>query len=150
MCVCKYQANQVEFDCDYCGNTDRKRKSWYNQGENTFCSRECRWSYFSGENSPRWNEDTDTLHYGENWEHAKDYVRQRDGGICQRCGTERDERAHQIHHIVKIRLFDEWSETYDCVSVEDSNVPRNLVTLCSECHGRVENGDAESPVPERH
>jgi ferredoxin len=24
------------------------------------------------------------------------------------------------------------------------------VTLCSECHGRVENGDAESPVPERH
>jgi hypothetical protein len=36
------------------------------------------------------------------------------------------------------------------VSVEDSNVPRNLVTLCPECHPTVESGGAESPVPDSH
>jgi 5-methylcytosine-specific restriction endonuclease McrA len=149
-CWGKLISDKVEYECENCGKTGRRARSRYEAGEHNFCSHYCRAKYYSREDNPNWKEDTVARDYGENWAHAKDYVRQRDGGVCQLCESERDGRAFAIHHIVKVRLFDRWSEMYDCVSVEDSNVPRNLVTLCYECHPRVDFGDAESPVPESH
>ncbi|MBN1231018.1 MAG: DEAD/DEAH box helicase [Anaerolineales bacterium] len=67
--------------------------------------------------------------YGPNWETQKIKARQRDGNICQICGTPEKGRSHDVHHKIPFRTFSSYNE---------ANHLRNLVTLCSSCHKRAE------------
>lgn len=141
-CESKYKSRQISFECDNCGSEGTKVKSRYDRFNRHFCSPSC-----LGE----LRQTTTSNIFGSNWSDAEDYVRQRDNGVCQQCGVERGERALDIHHITPRRYYLRWSDEYDCVSVEDSNVPRNLISLCPSCHGEVElDDDVASPVPESH
>jgi len=67
--------------------------------------------------------------YGPNWETQRQRARQRDGFRCQLCGAAETSRTHHVHHKIPFRTFD---------SFIHANMLENLVTLCPECHRRVE------------
>jgi DEAD/DEAH box helicase domain-containing protein len=71
----------------------------------------------------------DRIDYGKNWLTRKDEARYRDQYRCQICGMIESGRAHDVHHKVPFRMFQNF---------EQANRLDNLVTLCHECHRRVE------------
>ncbi len=68
--------------------------------------------------------------YGPNWEAQRDRTRRRDFFRCQVCGTPEGDRAHHVHHKTPFRLFTTFAQ---------ANVLENLITLCPDCHRKVEN-----------
>ena len=67
--------------------------------------------------------------YGRSWDEVRMLVYKRDGFRCRACGRAKGEgnvRKLNAHHILLLR-------------VSQTNDPRNLVTLCDECHREVEN-----------
>lgn len=71
----------------------------------------------------------DPNEYGPNWRDQRDRIRERDSFRCQVCGITEQDRAHEVHHIVPYRTLN---------SYEQANQLSNLITLCSDCHRRVE------------
>lgn len=105
--------------------------------------------YRNGYYSPPENPHVD---YGDNWDEKKAEALERDRWRCQDCGIEQVEcrdkhnRSLHVHHIVKIRLFEQ---------PENANFLENLITLCEECHRNQEGirpdidvGELESEVME--
>jgi DEAD/DEAH box helicase domain-containing protein len=77
------------------------------------------------------------MDYGPSWSSARDAARTRDGYRCRQCGaSERDARAHEVHHIRPFREFGyiPGENRYDRLA----NDLDNLITLCPTCHHRVE------------
>ena len=77
------------------------------------------------------------LSYGPNWEAQRSRARQRDHCQCRQCGRpERPDREHDVHHLRPFRTFDYrpgQNENY-----RTANALPNLITLCTDCHRRVE------------
>ncbi len=67
--------------------------------------------------------------YGPNWEVQRTRARQRDGFRCQLCGAPESGRAHPVHHKTPFRTFSSYVQ---------ANMLENLITLCPDCHRRVE------------
>jgi DEAD/DEAH box helicase domain-containing protein len=67
--------------------------------------------------------------YGPDWEVQRNRARQRDGFRCQLCGAPEGARAHPVHHKTPFRTFSSYIQ---------ANILDNLITLCPECHRRVE------------
>jgi 5-methylcytosine-specific restriction endonuclease McrA/biotin operon repressor len=88
----------------------------------------------TGELHHRWNGGFEP-YYGKNWHEVRRRVLNRDNRTCQCCGVSEVEHKEQhgmqldVHHRKPIRTFDE---------PEAANDPDNLVTLCRQCHNRVE------------
>jgi len=57
----------------------------------------------------------------ETWKPLKQWVYQRDGGICQYCKTLTEYNKTHCHHVLEL-------------SENGSNHPSNLKTLCHKCH----------------
>lgn len=57
----------------------------------------------------------------DNWIKLKQYVYQRDGGICQYCLQPVAYEDSHCHHVLEL-------------SENGTNHPSNLKTLCRECH----------------
>lgn len=74
-----------------------------------------------------WNNDANN--YGPNWPRIRKLVLQRDGYICQSCGSPEREKPLHVHHKIPLRSFS---------SVDHANQMDNLVTLCPACHHRAE------------
>jgi DEAD/DEAH box helicase domain-containing protein len=72
---------------------------------------------------------SDPNDYGSRWQAIRDQIRARDGYRCQSCGASEDGRQHHVHHKIPFRAF---------ASRDQANAPDNLVTLCPNCHRRVE------------
>ncbi len=75
--------------------------------------------------------------YGPSWSRARDAARARDDYRCRQCGVpERDDRAHEVHHIRPFREFGylQGENQYD----RPANDLDNLITLCPTCHHRAE------------
>lgn len=70
-------------------------------------------------------------YYGANWRVQRRAVRERDGGVCQDCGTTEAAlgRALDVHHIIPRRMFTDMVE---------ANELTNLTSLCSACHARAD------------
>lgn len=78
---------------------------------------------FSGAGNNNWHDGANLIPYGAEWNNGlKEYVRQRDGYICQLCGEQENGRSHDVHHINYVKI---------------DNRPENLVTLCKSCHGQT-------------
>jgi len=73
--------------------------------------------------------------YGPGWNHIRETVRQRDGYACQVCGRAENGREHDVHHRTPFRTFRDEAGRIDRGR---ANQLDNLVTLCPECHHRVE------------
>lgn len=66
--------------------------------------------------------------YGKSWDDVRQLVYKRDSNRCRACGRMKGEgnvRKLNAHHILLLR-------------VSQTNSPRNLITLCDECHMEVE------------
>ncbi|MGB9640252.1 MAG: DEAD/DEAH box helicase [Anaerolineales bacterium] len=67
--------------------------------------------------------------YGVGWARQKALARARDHYRCQICGVEETDRSHDVHHKIPFRHFN---------SAEEANRLDNLITLCRNCHQKVE------------
>jgi len=131
----------VDTNCSNCGNKLTRRQD--RLGENTFCNSKCMGEWQTGENNPRFNPNKETIPTGTNWNTISENIRIRDNYVCQKCGVGEDETfSLDVHHIVPRRLFHKWA------SVDDGNVPRNLITLCRGCHRNIECDNMSEVYPE--
>lgn len=105
----------------------------------TYCSNDCRGEAYSsmyrGDDNPFWKGGTEYWRSGIYSELRKRII-ERDGGICQGCGSE---NGLQIHHIIPLHIFSERFDDLDDSRGEgmDPHTDSNLITLCSDCHDRV-------------
>ena len=79
------------------------------------------------EHESLWNNEIND--YGRNWPVIRSEIIRRDQFTCQLCGIQTEEKSLQVHHIVPFRNF---------ANLESANQPENLITLCKNCHHRVE------------
>lgn len=76
-----------------------------------------------------------TLSYGTDWPTIRKEIIQRDSGKCVNCGKTRQEQQDEfqedlhVHHITPLR---QWK------TASLANQSKNLVTLCTPCHGEWE------------
>ncbi len=81
------------------------------------------------------------MSYGPNWNEQRRRARERDHYRCRSCGrAEAPGREHDVHHLLPFRTFDfrpDQNENY-----LKANTLSNLITLCPECHHRVETARA--------
>jgi len=80
-----------------------------------------------GENNPNWKGGYKS-YYGPNWRQQRRLTRERDNFTCQLCNSGENGRNHDVHHIIPFR---------ECESYEKANKLENLVTLCFDCHRKV-------------
>ena len=80
---------------------------------------------YTGENSPTWNGGK--RHYEGHWLRQRKLALERDGYICQLCGTTQEENGREldVHHIRPYKLFNDKNE---------ANQLDNLISLCHHCH----------------
>lgn len=121
------------------------RKGFVSNATGKVCSRECRIEWikrnparrakisaaFQGDKHPNWQGGKLFLNHRKSWDRLADAIRDRDGHVCKKCGKPESEnhRRLNVHHIVPRR---------ECLSPEIANHPDNLISLCCECHMRVE------------
>lgn len=92
--------------------------------------------YHSGEKHGRWKGGA-VNNYGSNWLYVREERLSLDDFECQNCGMTNEEsekkygRGLEVHHIVPIKEFEE---------PEDGNYIENLISLCTDCHRKVESG----------
>lgn len=101
------------------------------------------WYGLSGKNHPVWKGGEDLYegaYYGPSWTtDLKIKIRKRDGWKCRVCGM--DNETHKdnfvgslnVHHIKPALDFDDPHEQDHLINSEDK-----LITLCWECHNKVE------------
>ncbi|MDB2275494.1 hypothetical protein PM022_13280 [Halorubrum ezzemoulense] len=84
--------------------------------------------------------NTETVPFGSNWPQIREEIITRDNESCLRCGMGREAHREKfgrdlpVHHRIPRRRFYNHPDR----GVEESNVPRNLLTLCIPCHRRLE------------
>ena len=78
--------------------------------------------------------------YGPNWAAQRQRARERDGFRCRLCGRPETGREHDVHHLRPFRTFDYRAGRN--VNYIMANALPNLITLCPECHHRVEAAQA--------
>ena len=75
--------------------------------------------------------------YGPNWARQRQRARERDGLRCRNCGLrEKPGQEHHVHHLRPFRTFD--YRPGENASYMLANHLSNLITLCPECHPKVE------------
>lgn len=79
--------------------------------------------------------------YGPNWQAQRSAARARDGYVCQVCGKpESAMRQHDVHHKVPFRTFGYIPGEND--NYLRANVLENLMTVCSDCHPKIETAES--------
>lgn len=139
----RWKSGPVELICEYCGEGYTVKRA--REEKSRFCSYNClslwRSENKSGEDSHHWKGGAEK-DYGPLWNRIREEVRERDGE-CVSCGMgldcHQDEygRKMDVHHIVPIKEFDRF---------EKANDMENLVSLCRECHAKVESGEKNLSV----
>jgi len=152
-CYTQWQRNQglppqldtgstVDMVCEQCGRIFQRKASNLNKNlEHHFCDWDCYSSWRRGRftGSQNWSWKGGRLHYGEGWtEVLRERVRALDGHLCVRCNRSRneDERKLDVHHLVSVRKGGEHTE-------------ENLITLCAQCHARVDSAGIDFVLPNR-
>ncbi len=129
-----WKGGPVNRICKYCGEEFQIRRALVHRGGGIFCSCACHGAWISkyraGENSPRWKGGYQS-YYGPTWHNQRRKALERDGYQCQVCGKtwEETSRKPDVHHIISSREFN---------TLKEANTLSNLITLCRQCHRRVE------------
>lgn len=150
--VCRFLGLKAEpRNCVNCGcwmtpiKLNASTGKYISSSNGKVCSRECHLAWirnnpvrkakisaaFTGEKHPNWQGGKLFLNHRSTWDRLADSIRDRDGHRCRSCGkSETDNRRRlDVHHIVPRR---------ECLSAEIADHPENLISLCDECHMRVE------------
>lgn len=126
--------DRVEVECDSCGQTLSRQKHRVDLNELNFCDMDCRGDWqsreMSGTDHPQW--EGGRINRGEGWREIREKVRERDGNECQKCGVTSDFRKLDVHHIVRVRDFEDPTE---------SHTMENCVQVCISCHSELESMD---------
>lgn len=133
---------KVTCTCEICGKVFKTYRAEIAKGGGKVCSRECYPKYLSkmtsGEKSHMWKGGT-IEYYGPNWLFQRRKALARDNYICQYCGKKKPKsKNHQVHHIIPFRNFGYIRGQND--NYKQANSLKNLITLCSGCHRKAENG----------
>lgn len=134
---------EVELACAYCGSPVRRKNHHTRKHPMQFCDQKCRGAWLSqnvsGENHPNWKGGWDP-YYGPNWRSQRKKARERDNHTCQICGATREElgRELDVHHVKAFREFGYIKD--ENKNYRAANRLDNLISLCSSCHHKVENG----------
>lgn len=121
-------AQRSSVECDYCGSVFEKKDAVINITEHNFCNMECRDKWQSenlkGNANPHWKGgNTNRVNRKRNSKKYKQWrknIFERDGYVCQECGSNSDLHAHHI-----VPVSEDESKMFDL---------DNGVTLCGECH----------------
>ncbi len=107
-----------------------------------FCSPKCQGQYRSKQMRGNKNHNykgNSTSYYGVNWESQKRKAKKRDSSTCQVCGYKSGGKVFlEVHHIKPVKTF---------TDLEIANHLSNLITLCRNCHVKVERGKIPCPIP---
>lgn len=118
------QSRKVDLVCKWCGKSKQVSPVYASR---QYCSRACTAAARSGENSRTWKGGVTSKHQAffgcKEWKLKCREVYARDRGLCQRCGTRRENGGGHVHHIKS------WARHAD----ERLN-SGNLVLLCVACH----------------
>jgi len=137
---------RIEVECEWCGDTMDRKPSVVERRTFHFCSYDCMGEWRSecraGKDAPAW-EGGGELYRGPNWQKQRERAVNRDDQQCRRCGCTETEhfeeygRKLSVHHLTPVREFyrEADSEEPDFTEV---NALNNLVTLCVECHRKIE------------
>jgi 5-methylcytosine-specific restriction endonuclease McrA len=106
-----------------------------------FCSPDCANRALRGVGNPSWRGGHPD-YYGADWRPLQRLARKLDNYLCQRCEVPQTElgRALDVHHIKPVSSFE---------NVNDANFIENVVSLCHDCHMRVEWNGIDFDLPER-
>lgn len=134
----------VECECDWCGESvNRSRERADNCGY-IACSPDCQSELQSlaiqGEDNPRWKGGVDEdVIYSGNWWSARREAHERDNEECQICGDGTEELGQKpdAHHIIPARSFQD---------KQKAHYSKNLISLCRDCHSKVENDKIPLPI----
>lgn len=135
-CAVENREKKVVKECKNCGEDVVTIPSV----NRIFCSRQCRGEAHTGENSPHWKGGWES-YYGSTWtRNLKESIRKRDNKQCQYCSKNQKDhwRRLPVHHIIPFRKF-------GVKNHQEANKKSNLITLCDECHIRVENDKIDCP-----
>lgn len=132
--------NKISVTCNHCGKEFERAPNRI--GNQVFCSSDCRYEKWQGENNPNWQIEKVPKGRGDNWEMQRRKARKRDNVTCQICGyhhgiKNKKRRYIDVHHITPYREF---ADDY-----EKANELSNLITLCRKCHSKVEKGILPCP-----
>lgn len=133
-----WSGGKVETECSACGTTIYRFESEIFEDNvcSDICFKKVHSEKISGESNPNWK-DGERPEYGYAWEQIREQAIQRDSENCQICGKSREEskkensRDLSVHHIEPLREFNE---------IENAHDMENLITVCVECHPKVEAG----------
>jgi 5-methylcytosine-specific restriction endonuclease McrA/predicted DNA-binding protein YlxM (UPF0122 family) len=134
-----WSGGDIDYECDWCGNSMSVERGLYNNRENHFCGDECLYRWRSDNLS---NEKTpDKNRYGPLWTEKRRERLEKDNYSCVVCGMTQnkhkekyDESLH-VHHIITRRKYQDENGNINWEVANDIN---NLVTLCTVCHPRWE------------
>lgn len=122
--------NSIKMKCIVCGKEFYEPKSRVDIGKGKFCSKKCKYEYFSEHFAetlnPNWHGGSKDYR-GPNWNKQRKRALIRDEFTCQRCGTTEN---LQIHHK---KAYKEFSGNW-----KEANKLNNLITLCGSCHSSIE------------
>jgi len=80
----------------------------------------------SNKQKKRWERLNRKKRYGPRWDDIRELVYKRDGYRCRACGRHKSQvKKLNAHHIILLRI-------------SQTNNDRNLITLCDECHIKLE------------
>jgi hypothetical protein len=128
----------IVITCRQCG---KSRSTFPCYADRLFCNKRCHMLWQSlierGDQNYNWRGGYKE-YYGPNWRAQRRAARQRDNYQCRACGKQQKGRALDVHHITPFRTFGYIvgeNERY-----KDANHLDNLISLCANCHKRVETG----------
>jgi len=143
----KDKSKYITLTCDWCGKKYKLLKSYYENRGSRFCCAECRDNEnaqrMTSKGNPNWKGGVPSSpDYGTNWERQKRKAKKRDNHTCQICSyVSGGDTILDVHHIKPIREFNgDWKL---------ANSLSNLITLCRECHVKVEYNKIPCPIPQK-
>jgi len=100
-----------------------------------FCNNKClseyKKTYYKGKKNPNWHGGISSLPYSFAFNSdLKDYIRQRDNYVCQKCG---------LHQVKNIKTHNRRLSVHHVDYNKQNCKENNLVSLCTVCHGKTNN-----------
>lgn len=134
----------IETECDWCGESVERMRNRADNGGYIACSPSCKSNLQSvavqGEDNPSWKGGVEKeVIYSGSWWSARREAHERDNEECQICGDGTEELGQKpdAHHIIPARSFQD---------KQKAHYSENLISLCRDCHLKVENGNKSLPI----
>lgn len=75
------------------------------------------------------------FYHTKRWEKLRQFIINRDGGLCVHCGAKGD----TVHHII-------WVDDTNCNDPMITFNPDNLETVCRDCHAKIHHPDCSATM----